>query len=900
MKPSPNGFRKATPQAAEAAQTQPKNDAHPAAAFLRLLGKDPAETYFRSIQPGTTPKCFRGFGPDTLGRANASQSIYFVTGNAIGASGKGGGVLASDIATCPALFTEWDDRPIEWQVQAWKEQSLPEPTVQVLTGGKSVHCYWLLSEPMPPDQWRVLQARLIAHCGSDQKLKDPCRLMRLPGFAYINKATGKPSGQMTEVIRSSTTRYSPDQIAACLPAVEAPAPASGPSRKTAAKASSKASNLPPRPLEQIEAAAQFIPERVVGGDTYEECRNALCGCAAALAEAGVADPDGAALDLLASKWPDRGDAEQVLGSTTTREAASFWRIAEAHGFDLSRSKRRRPPPPPHRPEPPQEEPQEAQPAPFQPMGQTGDAFVYRTASGELVTLPRSRHTSVCLVSLAPLAYWEALYPGKTGPNWLAAASSLFEQQRRLPPFSLDRIRGRGTWMDDDRTVLHLGDRLLVDGRPSQLHHPQTAYVYDRRPSLPDLGPEPLADEAGLQVMQFLRGAGWRDGMDHLLLAGAIVLGPVGNALRLRPQLVVTAPRGAGKTEGVLKPAEALMGGPDMVLFAKGWTASAVRQSLDGDVLPVICDEWENAAKTPQRRDEWGELLRVAYDGGECGRGTPGQVAIRQRVSSAFILAGINVEGMDDASRSRGVIVQKGILSQSDIRQQVLAAQRLAVPDLGRRLVRRTLANLPTLLQNAETIQQALDGMDSRRADVHAHLLAGALLLVTTERLDSVATAQSWLARIGWKADEAAEEDLQQDSEGRRCLDRLLRHTVRWDELGDRSREITVSELIRKALSPPSVDDTRPDEVSRVLGRLGVKVAAGQPWAIYVAKRCSEAIYRGTTWADGNHLSRLLDLDGAEKSEAWFPVSRKQRCVWIPQKHVDETEPAPASQQEVGA
>ena len=134
---------------------------------------------------------------------------------------------------------------------------------------KSVHCYWLLSEPMPPDQWRVLQARLIAHCGSDQKLKDPCRLMRLPGFAYINKATGKPSGQMTEVIRSSTTRYSPDQIAACLPAVEAPAPASGPSRKTAAKASSKASNLPPRPLEQIEAAAQFIPERVVGGDTYE-------------------------------------------------------------------------------------------------------------------------------------------------------------------------------------------------------------------------------------------------------------------------------------------------------------------------------------------------------------------------------------------------------------------------------------------------------------------------------------------------------------------------------------------------------------------------------------------------------------------------------------------------------
>jgi hypothetical protein len=771
--------------------------------------------------------------------------------------------------------------------------------VQVPTGGKSVHSYWLLSEPMPPDQWRALQARLIAHCGSDQKLKDPCRLMRLPGFAYIEKATGRPNGQVAEVINTSTTRYSPEQIEACLPAVEPPAPAPGPTTNAKAKASSKATNLQPRPLEQIQAAAQFIPVRVVGGDTYEECRNTLCGCAAALAAIG--QPEEMALDLLASKWPDRAAAKQVLESTTTREAASFWAIAHKHGFELRRSRQRRtsPPPPPHPGgDPHQQEEKEQQPlpaAPFRPMGQTGDAFAYRTASGELVFIPRRGHTSVCLVSLAPLAYWEALYPGKTGLNWLAAASSLFEQHRHLPPFDPDRIRGRGTWMDDNRTVLHLGDRLLINGQQSPLHHPQTAYIYDRRPSLPDLGPEPLSDEAGLQVLQFIRGAGWRDRMDHLLMAGAIVLGPVGNALLLRPQLVVTAPRGAGKTEGVLKPAEALMGGPGMVLFAKGWTASAVRQSLTGDVLPVICDEWENAAKTAQRRDEWGELLRVAYDGGECGRGTSHQQAIRQRVSSAFILAGINVEGMDDASRSRGVIVQKGILSQDAIRQQLLDARRLAVPDLGRRLVRRTLAALPTLLKNAETIQQALGGMDGRRADVHAHLLAGALLLVSTERLESVANAQSWLARIGWKADEAVEEDLQQDSEGRRCLDHLLRHTIRWDALGDRSREISVSELITMALKP-CVDDTKADEVHNVLGRLGIKVCGSD--GIYVAKRCSDAIYRGTTWADGNHLSRLLDLEGTKKDQVWFPVIRTQRCAMIPRQRYDASEPTPTGQHQV--
>jgi hypothetical protein len=173
------------------------------------------------------------------------------------------------------------------------------------------------------------------------------------------------------------------------------------------------------------------------------------------------------------------------------------------------------------------------------------------------------------------------------------------------------------------------------------------------------------------------------------------------------------------------------------------------------------------------------------------------------------------------------------------------------------------------------------------------------MLLTTERLDSVAAAKGWLDRIGWKADQAAEDDLQQDSEGRKCLDRLLRHTVRWVELGDRSREITISELIRKALTP-SVNDRTAGEVQNVLGRLGIKVCDRKEGGIYVAKRCSDAIYRGTTWADGNHLSRLLDLDKAEKDQVWFPVIRTQRCVWIPGDHIDDTEPTRSAGQKVAA
>lgn len=304
---------------------------HPAEQFLQLLGKDPAQTYFRTIRPGGGANSSRGgkdlhgFNLQALTRDNlAGESIYFVTGNSNNPSRLA--VAAKDVISCPALFAEWDDKPMEWQLQAWQQLGLPEPTIQLLTGGKSVHCYWLLTEAMTPAQWRPLQAQLIDHCESDRQCKDPSRLMRLPGFNYIDKTTGKPNGKVAEVVHSSANRYSTEQIEACLPSLLKPQPATP---------ATPPRGLPHRTLQEIEAAAACIPERVVGGNTYEPSRRALCGCAAALAEIGL--PEDQALDLLASKWPDRAKAKQALESSSTREAASFWKIAKDNGFDLKRA-----------------------------------------------------------------------------------------------------------------------------------------------------------------------------------------------------------------------------------------------------------------------------------------------------------------------------------------------------------------------------------------------------------------------------------------------------------------------------------------------------------------------------------------------------------------------------------
>jgi len=298
--------------------------------FLELLGKDPAKTWLRCIKPGGGASEHQGVDRRWINRkSDASFNLYAVIGNAADATGPGGGVQDIDITEVPALFVEWDDgASIEEQMQRWRSLGLPEPSVMVSTGGKSVHCYWVLQQPLVPLEWKRITARLIAQCTSDPQCSNPSRVMRLPGSVYYHKKTGEPTGQC-RILSDTGNRYSAAEIEAYLPI-----PAIAPKRSVAAESNRR---WAPRSIEEINAAAEFIPERRIGEGTYPESRNALCGCSAALAEAGAEDPDGMALALLGHLWPDERTAGQVLESATTREAKSFWAIAKKGGYQLKPS-----------------------------------------------------------------------------------------------------------------------------------------------------------------------------------------------------------------------------------------------------------------------------------------------------------------------------------------------------------------------------------------------------------------------------------------------------------------------------------------------------------------------------------------------------------------------------------
>ena len=187
--------------------------------FLIALGKN-GDTRMRGFSP------WKGNGrKDTLNSGLALQwqqeglGLYVVINN--------GGDNDDSINNCVAIFCEWDDKPIDWQKTAWQELGLPEPSLQVDSGGKSIHNYWVFNEPIAVDQWRNLQERLIAHTHSDPKLKNPSRVMRLPGTWHLSTGATHPDvviDRRVEVVHTSEHRYSFDDLDSVLKPLPKPEP----------------------------------------------------------------------------------------------------------------------------------------------------------------------------------------------------------------------------------------------------------------------------------------------------------------------------------------------------------------------------------------------------------------------------------------------------------------------------------------------------------------------------------------------------------------------------------------------------------------------------------------------------------------------------------------------------
>ena len=509
-------------------------------------------------------------------------------------------------------------------------------------------------------------------------------------------------------------------------------------------------------------------------------------------------------------------------------------------------------------------------APFQCLGYDSEACYYQPSStGQILRLGRSSHTATQLVALAPLRYWETLYPSRSGVNWAAVASDLHERSAAIGIFAPERIRGRGAWWDDGRTVLHLGDRLVTPEGEQPITAPfRSRHIYQRLKHLDGPGGvEALTVVEAAVIVGIANRFRWDVPASGTLLLGWVVLAPICGALPWRPHLWLTAGAGTGKSAILERYVVPLLG--DFALVVSGATTEAgLRQTICSDAMPVVFDEAESNEKGDQQRIQAIlSLARVASSESSAAmlKGSPSGDVSRYRVRSMFLLSSIATALKQGADQSR--FAQLSLRSPGDIAKQEREAHwgaldrdldRHITAEVGRRLIARTTGLIPMIRQAAAVFRRAAARhFDSQRlGDQYGTLLAGAWSLLS-DVAPTEAEAELCIASHDWESYGRSSES----ADERRCLETILQRPLRV-ETNDKPLTRTIGELVELAAHQAHDLEIGAELASQTLARHGLRVESERLLVSNTAKAI-EQILADTAWVNSWPVV-LSRLPGAQR------------------------------------
>ncbi|HEY1035565.1 MAG TPA: CHC2 zinc finger domain-containing protein [Pseudoxanthomonas sp.] len=515
------------------------------------------------------------------------------------------------------------------------------------------------------------------------------------------------------------------------------------------------------------------------------------------------------------------------------------------------------------------------------------------------------HGPTGLMQLAPLSFWQdkfAYGDKMKGEHWQAAVDALMRRCERAGIFDTDIIRGRGCWIDENRLVLNLGNRVLVDGETTTVDElsRDDGYIYEAGARLDGPGSEPLSVEEARRVLEIAKRFNWEMQASAALLAGWIVLAPLCGALPWRPHIWLTGGTGTGKTTILERFIVPLLAGTELQVQGNS-TEAGIRQTLRADARPVVFDESEQNDEGEERRIQ-NVLALVRQSSSESQsrtlKGTTSGKHLEFHIRSMFCLASIQVGIKRQADQTRISVL--GLYGTSQIpadqvdahhskwldTEQMLADLR-DEPEFGSRLMARSVAMFDVIRQNMRTLVRvaAREFKSQRLGDQYGTLLAGTATLMYDHPITEEG-ALRFIRLFDWSVYlEAAREDESADA-----LTAMMQIEVKC-ELERGSVAMTAGELVAIVVDQQMRDGISPTDAKGHLGRLGLKVKrgiVGQDAGLLVANKSEKLAraMRGAPWA-ADWRSYLRRLPGAKPHNVpiTFAPGYGARATFIPIEQV---------------
>ncbi len=532
----------------------------------------------------------------------------------------------------------------------------------------------------------------------------------------------------------------------------------------------------------------------------------------------------------------------------------------------------------------------AEEEPYRALGYDHGRYYYLAGrAAQVIELSSSSHTKLQLLSIAPRAYWARRYvSGKEsdGAQWEMAADALMRQCERAGVYDSEKVRGRGAWWDDGRSVLHVGDRLIVDGEDRSLCDRRMKYIYEAASSfhLDMNSPLPTSDAA--KLAELCRMLQWEKPISAMLLAGWIFLAPICGALAWRPHIWITGGAGTGKSWLQSNVVHHVVGNTAITPQGAA-TEAGIRQLLGMDARPVIFDEAEGEDQSAQNRIQ--SIMALARQassesGGAIVKGSATGKAMTFRIRSMFAFSsiGVGVQQYADKTRVTVLAMQIDAAKSADERKahfDILQARttELLTQEYCSSLRARAVNMIGAIRENAKTFAAAGAAIigTQRLGDQIGTMLAGAYALHSNGLITPEA-ARAWIEKQDWAEETALTEVRDEQS----CLSHILEHVVRIG--GDTAtHERSIGELLEIAVTRSrNGGDIGPDDAVDQLMRIGIKVMDSGV-LISNSHTGMAKILNGTLWTKqwGRILKRIV---GAEaRNPERFGSGGTHRGVLIP-------------------
>ncbi len=495
-----------------------------------------------------------------------------------------------------------------------------------------------------------------------------------------------------------------------------------------------------------------------------------------------------------------------------------------------------------------------------PLGEEGACNVYWSRPHRcLYRLKMNEHTAAHLRRMARLADYARWLAPDLPPDAVEEAERKI--MKRAKDWMLEEtagrkfdaacVRARGVWRDDETggVIYNAGNACFLvrpDGMMEEVDGVRGRYVYDAGAMLPAPAADALTDAEGQRLVDFLTARPWVMPVYGELAAGWIVCAVLAGVIPFRPQVWINAPAQTGKTYLRNDMMQAVRG-VAVEFESASTTAPAVRQKLNGAALPAVFDEAESNGdgKNTNNLAALLDMVRTAATGKDARITKGGADGVQKEylIRCCFLLLSIANNLDREADTSRFMVMRLAPLRDDAARAAMWKRQeagRAMVQEASftPRLLRRLLGAVPSLMDNVQAVKDRLmrEGRNARRAEMVAHLVAGAYAL--THKGAMTADALQHAAVVAAAVEQAEERT----SDTERCLAVLLGHCV---TVG--GRHYTVQQLCRAA---DGADIERKAEAEHELNAQGMRWKQDKGLCVNPAAPAMREIYRGTDWSNG--------------------------------------------------